>query len=135
MMNSADVHSSLLEHFARYFDACDRCDIDAVMQILAGATVTVGATELSDPATIRDMYVARQPKPLEDGRRVTKHHVTNLLVEGPDNTGAFAASAYYLRLQAGPQGPYVAASGRLHQTVIPVATGWRVHHHHIISDF
>lgn len=134
-MNDADRHTSLLEHFARYFDACDRCDIDAVMAMMAGASVIAGDTELSDPAAIRQMYEVRQPKPLADGRRVTKHHVTNLIVDGPDETGAFTASAYYFRLEPHSGGPRVATSGRLSQKVVPNGDKWRVRRHRIINDF
>lgn len=134
-MTRADTYTSLLEHFARYFDACDRCDLDGIMAVLAGATVTAGASVSDDPGAIRALYEARQPAPLADGRRVTKHHVTNLIVDGPDDAGALMASAYYVRLEAGSPDARIAASGRLTQTVLPEGTSWRVLHHHIISDF
>ena len=83
-MTGAEVHASLQAHFARYFDACDRRDLDAIMTLLAGATVVAGERETSDPGAIRAVYEARQPAPTDDGRRRTKHHVTNLLADGPD---------------------------------------------------
>jgi hypothetical protein len=39
----------LLVHLAGYFDACDRADIDDVIKMMAGATISVGAQTLSDP--------------------------------------------------------------------------------------
>jgi hypothetical protein len=134
-MSRAELHASVSEHFARYFDACDRADIDAVMGIMQGAVVSAGDVETSDATAVRAMYESRQPPPLADGRRVTKHHVTNILVDGPDDSGAYEASAYYFRLQADAGGPHVAASGRLHQVLIPDIAGWRVLRHSIISDF
>lgn len=134
----ATTHASLLQHFARYFDACDRCDIDAVMEIMAGATIGVGDTALSDPDTIRAMYTSRQAAPLADGRRLTKHHVTNLLVETVDGDGdgpALSATVYYFRLQPGESGPQVAASGRLNEVVVRDGDRWRVIRHSIVSDF
>lgn len=130
-----ELHTSLLVHFARYFDACDRCDIDAVMAIMEGATVGVGASALTDPAVIREMYASRQPAPLEDGRRVTKHHVTNLIVEGPDDDGLVTASVYYFRLQPAEGGPVVATSGRLREVVRRDGDRWAVLTHAIITDF
>ena len=134
---NAEVYTSLLQHFARYFDACDRCDIDAVVEIMAGATIGVGDTALSDPAAIREMYSSRQAAPLADGRRLTKHHVTNLLVESlePLEGGELSATVYYFRLQPGESGPYVAASGRLNEVVAREGDRWRVIRHSIVSDF
>ncbi|RZU74947.1 branched-subunit amino acid transport system permease [Micromonospora kangleipakensis] len=97
-------------HFARYFDACDRADSDEVMQIMAGATISVGAQTLSNPAAICEMYETKQPKPLDEVRRATKHHTTNLLVEGPDADGVYAATVYCFRLEAGGSGPVVATA-------------------------
>ena len=131
---NAEEYASLLQHFARYFDACDRCDIDAVVDIMAGATIGVGDTALSDPAAIRAMYSSRQAPPLADGRRLTKHHVTNLLVE-PLGGGEISATVYYFRLQPGESGPYVAASGRLNEVVVREGDRWRVIRHSIVSDF
>ena len=96
-------------HFARYYDACDRADIDEVMQIMAGATISVGAQTLSNPAAIREMYETKQPKPLDEVRRA-KHPITKLLVEGPDADGVYAATVYYFRLEAGGSGPVVATA-------------------------
>lgn len=129
------LYTALLEHFARYFDACDRCDIDAVMEIMAGATVGAGEGAMSDPAAIRAMYESRQPAPSPDGRRATKHHVTNLQVEGPDPDGAYSATVYYFRLQPSDAGPVVAASGRLQEVVRPAGDRFDVLRHSIVSDF
>jgi hypothetical protein len=134
-MTDAEVHTSLLAHVARYFDACDRCDLDEVMAVLEGATVVAGAQEVSDPAVVRAVYEARQPAPTADGRRSTKHHATNLLVDGPDADGRYGASVYYFRLEPSESGPRIATSGRLEQIVVPVGDGWRVLRHSIVTDF
>lgn len=67
-------HNPRLHHFARYFDAVDRADFDAVLGILDGATVSVGDLETADPAVIRNAYAARHvaPSPTgDDPRRTT----------------------------------------------------------------
>ncbi len=134
-MNDAGRHTSLIEHFARYFDACDGYDIDAVMDILDGAAVTSGGVTTTDPATLRSFYETRQPPPLPDGRRVTKHHVSNLIVDDAASDEVVTARVYYFRLQAGQSGPYVAVSGRIEQDVVYDGSRWRVLRHSIISDF
>jgi hypothetical protein len=131
----AEDHISVLEHLARYFDACDRADIDEVMTILDGATVRVGTLETADPAAIRHAYESRQPAPMSDGRRRTKHHVTNLVVGPDDDPTQVAASAYYFRLEPSESGPVVAASGRIEQLLVRDAHRWRVRRHTIVSDF
>ena len=131
----AEIYTSLLQHFARYFDACDRCGIDDVMAIMQGATVGVGDTAISDPAQIRAMYESRQAPPNADGTRATKHHVTNLLVDGPDGDGAYRATVYYFRLEGSASGPIVAVSGRLEELMAPRDGGWRVIEHSIVRDF
>lgn len=131
----AQVHASVEEHLARYFDACDRCDLDEVMTILAGATLTAGGTSTSDAATIRALYEARQPAPTADGRRRTKHHATNLVLAGPGPDGGWRASVYYVRLEPGDGGPVLAASGRLEEDLLPDGDRWRVVRHTIVSDF
>ncbi len=135
-MTRAEVHASVLEHVARYFDACDRCDLDEVMRILSGATVSAGGASTDDPAVVRGIYRARQPAPTADGRRMTKHHATNLVLAGPGPDGGWRATVYYFRLEPGPGGgAVVAASGRLEQDLLPDGDRWRVVRHTIVSDF
>jgi ketosteroid isomerase-like protein len=134
-MQHAEEHVAVLEHLARYFDACDRADIDAVMRILAGATLALGDVETADPVVVRRAYESRQPAPAADGRRSTKHHVTNLVVEPGAEAGEVVASAYYFRLEPGPDGARVAASGRIRQVLLRDHDAWRVRRHTVISDF
>lgn len=135
MPHHAEDHISVLEHLARYFDACDRADIDAIMTILTGATLRVGTLETADPVAIRHAYESRQPAPTPDGRRRTKHHVTNLVVEPGETPAQVAASAYYFRLEPSESGPVVAVSGRIEQVLVRDADRWQVRRHTIVSDF
>jgi ketosteroid isomerase-like protein len=134
-MNHAESYTSLLEHFATYFDAVDRADLDTVMRILDGATLSVAGNELSDPTAIRRAYQARQQAPGPDGRLRTKHHLTNLRVTGPAADGTLEAAASYFRLEPGEDCPVVTTSGRLRQVVIRDGDGWRVRRHEIVTDF
>lgn len=132
-MDAAERYTSLLAHFAGYFDACDRADFDEVMRILAGATVTVGPLSTSDPVQIRQAYEARQSPPLPTGLRTTKHHLTNLVVS--DDAGELHATGYYFRLEPGAQGPVVATSGRIEQVLSRADGWWQVRRHRVITDF
>ena len=134
-MNHAEAYTSLLEHFADYCDAVDRAELDAVMRILDGATLSVAGNELSDPAAIRRAYQARQQAPGPDGRLRTKHHVTNLRVTGPGADGTLEAAVSYFRLEPGADGPVVTTSGRLRQVVLRDGEVWRVRRHEIVADF
>ena len=131
----SQVFASVQEHLARYFDAVDRGDLDEVMAILDGATLTAGGTSTSDPAAIRGLYEARATAPSADGRRATKHHAGNLVLAGPGPDGGWRASVYYLRLEPGPAGPVVATSGRIEEDLLPDGDRWRVVRHSIVSDF
>lgn len=122
-------------HFARYFDALDRGDLDAVMAILEGATVVAGGRSVTDPAVIRAVYAARHTTPARDGARPTKHVVSNVLLTGPDDAGRYEASAYYARLEPGDSGPVVALSGRIVTVLTPAGERWQVVRHEVIHDF
>lgn len=132
------AYVSLLQHFARYFDAVDSADFDTVLGILAGATVRAGALETADPAVIREAYASKHAAPDADGRRPTKNHVTNLIVDGPDDSGTWRAAVYYFRLEprrGDADAIGVGTSGRIRQTLTRLGDSWRVHSHEIITDF
>lgn len=132
-MPDAETYTSVLEHFARYHDACDRADFDAVLDQLAGATVRFGGLETDDAAVVRRAYETAQPAPHPDGRRRTKHHLTNLILTADGD--AIVASAYYLRLGAGSDGRELLTSGRLEQVLIRDGAAWRVCRHTVTTDF
>lgn len=132
-MNEPERYTSLLQHFACYFDACDRADFDGVVQILAGTTVTVGEFSTSDPIEIRRAYESRQSPPLPSGLRTTKHHLTNLVVT--EDEGEIHATGYYFRLEPGTDHPVIATSGRIEQVLVRVHERWQVRQHRIITDF
>lgn len=136
-MSPHDAYVSLMQHFARYFEAVDSADLDAVLGILAGATVRAGTLDTSDPAEIRAVYASRHAAPDDHGRRPAKNHVTNLIADGPDQSGTWTANAYYFRLEPARDDTSigVATSGRIRQTLTRVEDSWRVHRHEIVTDF
>lgn len=137
-MTPHDAYVSLMQHFARYFDAVDSAEFDAVLAILAGATVVAGTLETTDPAVIREAYASTHAAPDGDGRRPAKNHVTNLIVDGPDGSGVWSATVYYFRLEPkrrDSEAIGVVTSGRIRQTLSRVGGSWRVHRHEIVTDF
>lgn len=119
---------------ARYLDAVDGADLDAVADLLAGATVRTPAGELRGGSAIREAYARIQPAPLPDGRRRTKHHLTNLVVSEPDEDGVVVAEASYLVLVPGDDGPRVQKSGRFRDLVRWDGTSWTIREHVVIPD-
>lgn len=134
-VSRAETYASLMEHFARYFDASDRADLDEVLRILDSATVVAGPVTTGDPDLIRAAYAARHPKPGPDGRRAVKNHASNLVVSGPDADGVWTATVYYVRLEPGDTGILATASGRIEERLVPDGDDWQVLQHTILSDF
>ena len=134
LMTSTEIYVSLLEHFARYFDATDRGDLDELAAILADATVVTPSVETSDPAVVRAAYAARHPAPGRDGRRLVKNHATNLIVDGPDQVGFLTATVYYTRVEPGDGAAAITTSGRIAEQVVRDGDRWRVLRHTVIPD-
>lgn len=125
-----EVHRLL----AGYLDAVDGGDFEEVADLLAEAEVVSPAGTLSGRDAIRDAYARLQPVPHDDGRRRTKHHLTNLVVSDPAADGSVVAEAYYFVLEAGPDGPRVTRSGRFLERLERAHRGWVVREHRVIPD-
>ncbi|WP_134773072.1 nuclear transport factor 2 family protein [Ornithinimicrobium flavum] len=99
------------------------------------ATVVLPTARLTGGRAVREAYapLLRQPGP--DGRRHTKHHLTNVVVSGPDADGLVTLEAYYLVLEAGEDGPRTTKSGRFRDLLEPGESGsWRIREHHGLPD-
>lgn len=108
-----DVHASVLEHLATYFDACDRGDPEAVADCLGEAVVDIRGRVAQGRDAIVAMYTVPDVAPTADGRRRMKHHVTNLRITVLADR--FVADAYHLRLVEQADGAVRALSGRVRQ--------------------
>ena len=126
-----EVHDVLVGYLA----AVDGGDFDHVAEVLARARVITPDGGETDGAGVRAMYERLQPVPAEDGRRRTKHHLSNLRVSEPGPDGAVVAEAYYFVLVASDGGPSVTKSGRYREVLRRHDTGWAIHEHRIINDF
>lgn len=118
-----------------YLDGVDSADFDRLEDLLEHATVVLPTGEITGGAAIRETYQRIQPVPDEDGRRRTKHHLTNLVVSEPEEDGSVVADAYYLVLEVAPDGPRVQKTGRFRDRLERQDNGWAIREHRIIPDF
>lgn len=118
-----------------YLDAVDGADFDRLADLLEHATVILPTGRITGGAAIREAYQRVQPVPDEDGRRRTKHHLTNLVVAEPEEDGSVVADAYYFVLEATPDGPRVQKTGRFQDRLERQDDGWAVREHRVIPDF
>lgn len=118
-----------------YLDAVDGADFDRLAELLADSTVILPVGTVTGGSEISEAYRRVQPAPLEDGRRRTKHHLTNLTVAAPGPDGAVVADAYYLVLEATPDGPRVQKTGRFRDVLEPVDGRWVIREHRVVPDF
>jgi len=126
-----EVHALL----AAYLTAVDAGDFDRVADLLGEAVVVSPAGTVSGRTAIRRAYAQIQPVPHEDGRRRTKHHLTNLLVSGEQEDGTLVAEAYYFVLEAGVDGPRLLRSGRFREVLQRRDGRWSIREHRVLADF
>ncbi|QDO89344.1 hypothetical protein FNH13_14230 [Ornithinimicrobium ciconiae] len=125
------VHRALCD----YLDAVDGGDFDRLAELMEHATVILPSGRITGGPAIREVYERIQPVPDEDGRRRTKHHLTNLVVSEPGEDGSVVADAYYLVLESGPDGPRVQKTGRFRDWLTSQQDGWVIQEHRVLLDF
>lgn len=118
-----------------YLDAVDGADLDRLAALLENATVILPVGTITGGAAIREAYQRIQPTPDEDGRRRTKHHLTNLTVDEPGEDGSVIADAYYLVLEATADGPRVQKTGRFRDRLEHTDGRWVIREHRVLPDF
>lgn len=119
---------------AEYQDAVDCGDTERVVAVLADATVIVptGKSIIGADA-IRGMYTGAN-RPGEDGRRKTKHYLTNVRVHPADADGVHEVDSYYLMYVPGENGPTLRTSGRYQHRVVHRDGRWVILLHRILHD-
>jgi 3-phenylpropionate/cinnamic acid dioxygenase small subunit len=87
----------------RYAELLDGGDLDGVATLFERATWrTPGGPVRTGTAEVRRMY---DPVRLYDGRPLTRHVVTNLVVEVDDSASTASARSYWTLFQATPDLP------------------------------
>lgn len=131
----ADTWVGAHEAICAYLDAVDGADLDRLVDLLEHATVVLPSGRITGGRAVREAYGPLLSRPGADGRRRTKHHLTNVVVSGPDEDGLLTAEAYYFVLEAGEDGPRLGKSGRFGDLLEPEERGgWRIREHHVIPD-
>ena len=91
----ADTWVGAHEAICAYLDAVDGADLDRLVDLLEHATVVLPSGRITGGRAVREAYGPLLSRPGADGRRRTKHHLTNVVVSGPDEDGLLTAEAYY----------------------------------------
>ena len=130
----AEALAAITQLIAEYQDAVDCGDSERIVAVLAHATI-IGPTgkTIEGADAIRGMYTGAN-KPGDDGRRKTKHYLTNVRVHPVDADGVHEVDSYYLMFVPGEGGPSIRTSGRYHHRVARRDGRWVVLLHQIIHD-
>lgn len=116
-----------------YADAVDTADLTSLGRLCEGVTVHAPTGAQASGADVAVIYAPLVLTPDPDGRRRTKHHVTNVSVRS-DDAGRARARAYYLLVKEVDGRPAIAASGRYETLLAPSEQGWRVTDHRVVRD-
>jgi 3-phenylpropionate/cinnamic acid dioxygenase small subunit len=132
----AHVHVTNL--IARYAEAIDGGDFDAVAELFAAGVVTTEGSDMKQEgsAAVLGMYTAFTRRYEDDGTPHTKHLTTNLILDVDEESGTASARSYYCVLQAVPGKlalqPII--TGRYHDTFVRDGAAWRFATRHIFTD-
>jgi len=122
-----------LEWLAHYADAVDTADLPALSRLCAKVTVHAPTGARATGTEVADIYARLVLAPEADGRRRTKHHITNVSVQLGDDGTALVRS-YYLLVKDVQGQPAVAASGRYDTLLVRTRAGWHVIEHRVTRD-
>lgn len=131
MVEAAEVARSVaLDWLARYADAVDTADLLALSRLCATVTVHAPTGAVATGSAVADIYAPIVVVPQRDGRRRTKHHITNVPVQ-PGDDGTALVRAYYLLVKDVDGQPGIAASGRYETLVVQKEATWSVVEHRV----
>lgn len=121
-MSAATKITNLLYSYAEKFDVGD---LDGAAALFNHATLVVAGGHKVDAKGLRALW-ADHVKIHENGTPMTKHVITNPIVEVDEEAGTASCRSYYTVLQATPDLPLqVVAAGRYHDTFERVDGVWR----------
>lgn len=140
-MNSAPATSEAGESAWRtaqqwlsdYADAVDTADLTSLGRLCEGVAVHAPTGAQASGADVAVIYAPLVLAPDPDGRRRTKHHITNLSVRS-DGADRARARAYYLLVKQVNGQPTIAASGRYETLLASSGQGWQVTEHRVVRD-
>lgn len=132
------AHVQVANLVARYAEAMDLGDFDAVADLFADGVVTTEQNKRgwAGRDAVLGLYTAVTRRYLDDGTPHTKHLTSNLILDVDEEAGTASARSYYCVLQAVspdfPLQPIIA--GRYHDAFVRAGGGWRFASRHIFTD-
>lgn len=118
---------------ADYADAVDTADLEGLGQLCAGVTVHAPTGAEGTGEEVAAIYAPLVLAPDGDGRRRTKHHITNVSLRFPDE-GSAVVRAYYLLVKEVDGQPGIAGSGRYETHLVVAGAAWHVREHRVTRD-
>lgn len=111
--NDPVAYIGVAQLIAEYMDAVDSQDLDRLTELLSWAVlVAPTGEEITDPARLREGYSKAHPGPNAEGRRLTKHNLTNLRVRRGSAPDTLEADAYYVIIDGSTGQAQVLRTGR-----------------------
>jgi 3-phenylpropionate/cinnamic acid dioxygenase small subunit len=132
------AHVQVANLLARYAEAMDLGDFDAVADLFADGVVTSEGNDraFSGRDKVLGMFTAYTRRYGDDGTPHTKHLTTNLIFEIDDEAGTASVRSCYCVLQAVspdfPLQPII--TGRYHDAFVRDGESWRFASRHIFTD-
>jgi 3-phenylpropionate/cinnamic acid dioxygenase small subunit len=132
------AHVQVANLVARYAEAMDLGDFDAVAGLFAGGVVTSEGSDrsFSGRDEVLRLLTAWTRRYSDDGTPHTKHLTTNLILDIDDEAGTASARSCYCVLQAVspdfPLQPII--TGRYHDTFVRDGQNWHFASRHIFTD-
>lgn len=118
---------------ADYADAVDTADLEGLRQLCAGVTVHAPTGAEGTGEEVAAIYAPMVLPPDRDGRRRTKHHITNMSLRHTDERSAVVRAYYFLIREVDGQ-PGIASSGRYETHLVRAGGVWHVREHRVTRD-
>lgn len=121
-MNSATQITNLLY---RYAEMMDGGDLEAVAALFTRARIKVGGGNVEEGAAPMLALWRAHVRIYPDGTPLTKHVITNPIVEVDEAAGTATCRSYYTVFQATPDLPLQAiCAGRYHDAFVRMGDEW-----------
>lgn len=128
--NDPVAYIGVAQLMAEYMDAFDSHDLDRLIGLLAHAVlVSPTGKEITGTEPLREHYGTVHPGPDAQGRRLTKHNLTNLRVRRGTAPDTLEADAYYIAVDGSTGEPRILQAGR-YSIVAHVSDG-QMHFHRL----
>ncbi len=135
MTSASEHHIEISTLIYRYAECIDTGDFDGIATLFEHATVRSGIHSFAGPETLRELW-SGMVRIYEDGTPLTKHVISNVIIDvNSQGTGATARSYVTVFQAKPPEFPLQAiVSARHHDTFECVDGAWRFSERIDITD-